>query len=209
MTAKQTRRLLIVAFVLSLLIHLVVVVFVRWPFRPPEEQVQIVHVTHVRPIRIARVTPPPPPTPSPAPAPTVAPTTAPHRVAHHATAGAAPGPRAATPAPRPAAPSPSAAPTATPNCVKNDTPAVVAASPPPPELPPAARTLTTGGTARINVTVDAAGAVTAAAIAQTSGDSQLDLIAVEMAREARYTPATHQCKPVASQYAYTVRFVAW
>jgi TonB family protein len=207
MTAKQTRRLLIVAFVLSFLIHLLVVLFVRWPFRPPEEQVQIVHVTRVRPIRIARVTPPPPP---PSPAPTVAPATAPpRRPAHQAVHGTTAGPTAATPAPTPAAPSPTPAPTATLNCAKSDTPVEIAASPAPPEIPAAARTTTTGGIARINVAVNAAGAVTAASIAQTTGDSQLDLIAVEMAREARYTPATHGCKPVASQYAYTVRFVAW
>lgn len=208
MTAKQTRRLLIVAFVLSLILHLIAAGFLRWPFKPSEEdQPQIIHVVHIRQIRIARATPTPPPPPSPKPVRSAAPTASP-AVAHRATAvrGTLPAQSARTVA-QAASPSPAA--TATPNCLRTDTPVTIAASPPPPEIPASARTSQTGGTARIDVTIDSSGNVTAAAIGQTSGDGQLDQIALLMAREARYAPATHACKPVTSQYAYTVKFVAW
>ena len=207
MTTKQTRRLLIVAFALSLLVHLIVVLFVHWPYRRPSDVVAVVHIEHIRPLRIARMTPPPR---TPAPAPTAAPTIAPRRIAKRAvsTNGTHPA-AAAPPASTPAASPPTPVASATPNCAKTDTPVTVAASPPPPEIPPGARASTTGGTARVRVDVNAQGAVTSATIAQTSGDSQLDLIAMSMARAAAYAPAMHACKPVASQYAYTVKFIAW
>jgi periplasmic protein TonB len=207
MTAKQTRRLLIVAFVLSLIVHLIVVLFVRWPFRPAANDVAVVHIEHIRPIRILHVTPPPRP---PSPAPTIAPTTAPRRVRPRAVSANGTRPVvAAPPAATPAAPPPTPVASATPNCAKGDTPVTVAASPPPPDIPPNARDSTTGGTARVRVNVNANGAVTSATIAQSSGDSELDLIAMSMARAATYAPATHACKPVASQYAYAVKFVPW
>lgn len=208
MTAKQTRRLLIVAFVLSLVLHLVAAGFVRWPFKAPEEQPQVIQVMRIRQIRIARVTPTPEPPPSPKPAATSAPTAAPAKVRRPSAVRGSLA-RGTGRSPEPASPSPTPLATATPNCLTNDTPVTIAASPPPPDIPPSARTSQTGGTARIMVTIDPSGNVTNAAIGQTSGDAQLDQIALLMAREARYTPAMHACKPVASQYAYTVRFVAW
>lgn len=210
MTEKQTRRLFIVAFALSLLIHVVAVTFVRWPFNPKDETMQVVHVVHVRRIRIARVPTPPPPTPAPAPtaAPTIAPKTVharPHRVSAHGirpigTAG---------PLVTPAAPSPSPRASATPNCANHDTPVIVAVSPPPPDIPASVRGAAKSGTTRVRVDVSAAGAATGETIAQSGGDPALDSIALAMAKAAAYTPATQACKPVAGTYTYAVRFVAW
>ena len=57
--------------------------------------------------------------------------------------------------------------------------------------------------------LDANGQVTGASVTQSTGNSSLDLVAVAMARDARYTPALHECKPVASAYTFSVKFVAW
>ncbi len=140
MSGKQTRRLLVVAFALSLLVHLVAVVFVRWPRPRADDMVAVVHVIRIRPLRIAHVATPPPPTP---------------------------------------------------------------------DIPAAARGAAVSGTARVRVTVDPNGTIAAASLAQSSGDSGLDLAALAMARSASYAPATHACKPVAAEYVYAVKFVAW
>jgi len=51
--------------------------------------------------------------------------------------------------------------------------------------------------------------VSGATVAQTSGSQALDLIAIGMARGATYSPALHDCKPVAAAYQFSVRFAAW
>jgi TonB family protein len=59
------------------------------------------------------------------------------------------------------------------------------------------------------VSLDPEGQVLAAAVAQSTGNSSLDLVAVGMARDARYSAALHDCKPVAGSYTFSVKFVAW
>jgi TonB family protein len=200
MDNKRARRFLIVAFALSLLIHLIVTQAVRWPFQAPEEEVQIVHMEHVRTTRIAHVPTPPPHTPRPAPSAVV--TSAPKKVA----LGNGPGTRAqiATPAPT-IAPTPTAAPTQ--NCTTSDTPVQVVATPAPPEeIAPAARADHITNVARIRVIVDPNGSVSSATVLQSSGSSSMDLVAVSLARAAQYAPATHACKAIASDYTFQVRF---
>jgi TonB family protein len=207
MSAKQARRLLIVAFALSLLIHLIVTLFVRWPYRPSPEQYQVVRLVRLHPTRIAHISTPPPQTPKPVP--TIAATTAPSRPVHSRPGerGFRSGPPHVVRTAAPPVPSASAAPT--PNCFKADTPAQVVASPPPPDIAPNARGQATSGTARVRVTIDPQGNVQNATVAASSGNSSLDLVAVTMARDAQYAPATHACKAVASDYIFSVRFVAW
>ena len=80
MNAKQTRRLFIVAFALSLLVHLIAVLFIHWRvITPNDEGPTVVHIAHIHLVRITRVPTPPPPTP--VPAPTAAPKAAAHRPA--------------------------------------------------------------------------------------------------------------------------------
>jgi TonB family protein len=61
----------------------------------------------------------------------------------------------------------------------------------------------------VRVLLDATGQVTSAGVTQSSGNSSLDLVATAMARGARYTPALHDCKPIAGTYTFSVKFVAW
>ncbi len=200
MDNKRARRFLIVAFVLSLLIHLIVTQVVRWPFRPPEEDVQIVRIEHLHATRIAHVPTPPPHTPRPAPS--AAATVAPTKVA--AGNGRGTVARIATPAPT-AAPTPTGAPT--PNCVTNDTPVQLLAKPEPPaDIAPAARADRITDIARIRVIVDPNGGVSSATVLQSSGSSSMDLVAVTMARAAQYAPATHACKAIASDYTMQIKF---
>jgi protein TonB len=94
-------------------------------------------------------------------------------------------------------------------CTQPNAAAALAVEPSPPEIAPAARTEGTSGTALVRVQLDATGQVTNAGVTQSSGNTSLDLVAVAMARDARYTPALHDCKPIAGAYTFSVKFVAW
>jgi TonB family protein len=200
MDNKRARRFLIVAFALSLLIHLIVTQVVRWPFQAPEEEVQIVRLEHVRTTHIAHIPSPPPHTPQPAPS--ARPSLAPKKVA----IGNGHGALARTASPRPTpVPTPTAAPT--PNCATSDTAVELVGTPPPPsEIAPEARAERISNIARIRVIVDPNGNVSSATVLQSSGSSSMDLVAVSMARAAQYAPATHACKAIASAYTFQVRF---
>ncbi|MGC1758695.1 MAG: hypothetical protein WA742_05030, partial [Candidatus Cybelea sp.] len=66
---KRVPRLLLVAFALSLLAHLIVALILHPPTPTPENQAEVVSIEH-RPASIAVTkvpTPPPPPRPKPAP----------------------------------------------------------------------------------------------------------------------------------------------
>ena len=212
MDRRRARRLLVTAFVLSLLIHVLIASGLRWPFELNQSQTpEVIRVQH---LRLARIVSPPPHTPAPTPPPaTPAPirTSAPvrTRVPHSVGVPGAGAAGSATPQPKPiATAAPAAVPSAAP-CAHNDLPAAIAQSPPPADISPAARADGASGTARIHVTLDADGSVQNAVVAATSGSNSLDLVAMTMARAARYTPARHDCKAVASDYTYSVKFVSW
>jgi TonB family protein len=96
-----------------------------------------------------------------------------------------------------------------PPCAGADLPAAVAASPPPPAIPSSVRALNVSGVAAIRVDLDRDGNVTGAEIMQSVGDPSFDAIALQLAKEAHYTPAQHACKTIASTYVFRVRFYAW
>lgn len=201
------RRLLLAAFAISLLIHLIWALLVRRSLPPQETQVETVTIRHR--LTMTRM-PTPAPRPKRTPLPHPIATSRPLPRATHATqpVGAQGGVGRATAAPP--TPAPTAAPTATANpCEKNDIDAVVLSTPAPPDIPVAARTDGTSGTTLVNVKLDARGAITGAAISQSSGNPSLDVVALGMARDSTYSPATHDCKPVASTYTFSVKFVAW
>ena len=151
-------------------------------------------------------TPPPPKaTPKPHPSPAVRPAPAQPRSTPGQAAGN--GANSATAAPA-AVPTPQATPPSN-ACEKSDLDAAVAENPPQPEIPSGVRASGTGGVAAVDVRLDNHGEITGETVSQSTGNSSLDLVAVAMARGARYTPALHACKPVASAYTFRVRFYAW
>lgn len=203
--------MLAIAIALSLLLHAVIAIVLR-PARPASEnEVERVTIEHRSAIALQTPRPKPPPqhTPSPRPRESTIP----------AKPAATPGPQALPGAPSlrgtaPPQPTPTptavAAPAATaPPCRGNDIGAATIGEQPQPDIPLAARAEGTSGTAVVAVRLDASGAVLSASVAQTTGNSSLDLVAVAMARAARYRPATRDCNAVASTYRYSVRFVAW
>ncbi len=205
---KRAPRLLLVAFALSLLLHVVVALILRPASPGPENQAEVVSIQH-RPATIAvRKAPTPPPPPKPTAAPRTQSSAPPARPGpgpavkpgsgHNAT----PRPVVATATPQPVA-------KAIAGCAQPNIPATVAATPPPPDIAPEARASGTSGTALVSVALDADGQVTTASVAQSTGNSSLDLVAVSMARGARYTPALRDCKPITSAYTFSVKFVAW
>jgi protein TonB len=205
---KRIPRLLLVAFALSLLLHLIVAIGLRPPAPTPATQSEVVSIQH-RPATIVLKRPPTPP-PSPPPRRTPAPRTAASAPPRKGPGeGGTQGASAATPAPVVAHVTATPAATPTSGCAQSNTAAAVVSTPAPPEIPLSVRASGTSGTALVNVQLDASGSVTGASVTQSTGNSSLDLVAIGMARDARYSPALHDCKPIASAYVYSVKFVAW
>ena len=203
---NRAKRFLIVAFAISLLLHLLFALLAH-PWRGRQEnQLEVVSIQR-RPVMMTRLQTPPPPkaTPKPHPSPAVAPATAQPRSTPGQAAGN--GANAATAAPA-AAPTPQTTPASN-ACERSDIDAAVAENPPQPDIPNGARSSGTSGVVAVDVRLDIHGEVTGATVSQSTGNSSLDLVAVAMARGARYTPALHACKPVASAYTFRVRFYAW
>ena len=207
---KRIPRLLLIAFALSLLVHLIVALILRPSTSTPLSQAEVVSLER-RPATIAveRTTPPPPPPPKRTPSPGVARSARPQSnkgLTGPSGAGTRPSAPPQTPPPPAETPSPEVAQGA---CTAPNAPAAVAASPAPPDIAPEARTAGTNGVALVRVQLDASGEVTSAGVAQSTGNSSLDLVAIAMARGARYSPALHDCKPIAAAYTFSVKFVAW
>jgi|SRR5579863_94276 len=205
MDKQRTRRLLLVAFALSLLIHVLLAYNLHWRWVTPVDSTQVTVIHVVKPVRIARVLPTPPPTPAPTPRP--APAVSAPLVSRVKGSGTGPGGGASPPPVASPTPPPVVSPT--PDCSKLDIPAQIAQTPPPPDLSGDARASAASGTARVRVQLDADGAVIGTAVLNSSGSTALDDVAVGLARNARYAPATHQCKTVASYYDFTAKFSPW
>ena len=214
MSAKAARRLLIFAFALSLLVHIILSFVVPKKFASDESTVVRAMMRRVVPITIAQVQPTPKPRPQIMP---------PHAMIHPRTNTTTKVPKVSVPVlkhavatsqPMVAAPSGSgslhteaAVPTPTPRPCNAS--AALAASPDPPEIAPEVRAQMASGISRILVNLDANGSVLDARVASSSGSSSLDQIALTMARAATYLPARVQCKPVAGTYAFSARFLPW
>ncbi len=206
---KRVPRLLLIAFALSLLLHVVVALVLHPPSLTPESQAEVVSIEH-RPATIALkrpATPPPPPRPKQTPAPRASSSAPPSPKGSLSAAG--PGGRGVAPTPAVAVATPPPTPAASGACTQPNAGASVLATPGPPDIAPAARASATNGVASIAVTLDATGQVTGASVERSSGNGSLDVVALQMAREARYAPALHDCKAVASTYDFSVKFVAW
>lgn len=217
MNAARGRKILIAAFAISLVLHLLLAGYLRWPFNQLSGENEIVKVRRITVARIVPHTPPPPATPAPTPRQT--PAAKPSVIPPAATSHGSRGPRVAhavspvsgiTPAP-PATPMPTpiATPPSVQACLAHDITPAVAATSAPVDIPPEARASKVNGTAAIAVQIDPQGRVTGAVVTQSTGSMGLDQVAMEMAKGATYTPALVKCKPVASTYTYTVKFVAW
>lgn len=223
MHPSRTRRVLLIAFAISLLVHLIGAPFMRFAIGPRNDQPEFVTLSKKRVISVLHTTPRPlpseRPTPVRSPRPIASPAPArpkPRVVATHAFPGKHGPPRgsatAGTPTTARAVPqTPLPVVTATPAgaCVHPDASAAIAATPLPPEIAAGARAKATSGTTAVDVKLDADGRVLDATVAQSSGSGDLDIVAVAMARDATYTPKYVACKGVSSDYTFTVKFVAW
>jgi periplasmic protein TonB len=202
---RRAPRLILIAFALSLVVHLIVALILHPPVPTPENQAEVVSIEH-RPATIAvKPVPTIPPPPKRTPAPRVVTSARPAVNGTGAAANAGGGAKAPTPAP----PTPQAATTSKAECAKTDIAAAVVATPGPPDIASDVRASATNGTALVSVQLDPDGNVTGTSVTQSTGNSSLDLVALGMARDTRYSPALRDCKPIASAYSFSVKFVAW
>lgn len=223
MHPSRTRRVLLIAFAISLIVHLIGAPFMRFGIGPRNEQPEFVTLSKKRVISVARATPHPIPTQMPTPVHTPPPRRVrqpvkPSHVATHASHGKKAGPPRGKPVaaappvtPAPVAPTPPPLASATPagSCPHPEASPALAATPSPPDIAPDARAKAVSGTTAVAVKLDAEGGVVDTTIAQSSGNGDLDVVAVSMARNATYTPKYVACKSVPSDYTFTVRFIAW
>ncbi len=203
MTPKASRRLLFIAIAVSLLVHLIVAGWLQLPFALPQDAKQVVTISHLRVTRISQATPPPH-TPAPQPSPSARASGPPRPVAtngHPTTSSATPAPPTPTP--------PVALPTAAQPCKSPNAPAGLSATPAPGDIPAATRAAATNGTTSVLVHLNADGTVASAAVAGSSGNGSLDLVALTMAKGAQYVPAYKACKAIAADYTFAAKWVAW
>jgi TonB family protein len=204
-SVKRSRSLLLIAFAISLLLHLIFALnFHRRGSESPTD-VEVVRIEHRSIVIRAQKTPPPSPRPRHTPAPLASPAPKPSATGSKPAGNGGKAVATAAPTPAPTA----AATVATNPCGRNDAEAALATPPTPPVIPVSARGDGTSGTTIVKVQLDDKGTVLGTTVAQTSGNQALDLIAVGMARDASYTPASHNCKAVAAAYEFSVRFAAW
>jgi TonB family protein len=203
---RRARRVLLVAFALSLVLHAIVALVLHPATADFQTQPEAVSVVRRSTMIVARNTPPPPRhTQTPSPRNLAPPRPRARGAAVARSEGGGPG--RSTPAPPPA---PTAVPSAAgAGCAEPNAAAAVVATPPPPDIPAAVRADHTSGVALVSVSLDAQGDVSGASVAQSTGNSSLDLVAVSMARDARYSAPLHDCKPVAGNATFSVKFVAW
>ena len=204
---RRAQRLLVAAFILSLLVH-AIVALVLHPWRERQQNQPEVVGIYRRSVTIARARPTPHPPPRPTIAPRVVALARPQSKTGKAAQAVAGGSGRATPAPSPPPQTPPPVASGG-TCKTADVAAAVIATPGPPDIPVDARVDDTSGIATVRVSLDPEGQVLAAAVAQSTGNSSLDLVAAGMARDARYSAALHDCKPVAGSYTFSVKFVAW
>ena len=197
------------ALALSLVLHVIAAFFFqhhRLDLRSGVARITVRAL--VQPLPIARrtpVPPTPPPTPPPSPRPqahAVIATPTKHRGPGHLAAAPPPASPHPPPTPRPL-PSPALA------CLAHSTPPRILVEPTSPPIDPATRAQRTTGTSTIAVSIDARGAFTNATIQSSSGNAALDVLALQMAKNAAYAPATQDCRDVAGTMLFRVRFQAW
>jgi TonB family protein len=204
---RRTQRLLLVAFALSLLLHAIIALILHPAKADFTNQAEVVSVVRRSTIAVASQ-PPPPPRPTKTPSPHVVAAPKPRSRTGNTSVASAGGSGRATPAPPPV---PTALPSSTAGngCTNPNAAAAMVASPAPPEIPAAIRADHISAVALVVVALDAQGQVTGASVAQSTGNSSLDIVAVSMARDARYSATLHDCKPIAGSATFSVKFVAW
>ena len=198
--------MLLVAFALSLLVHAIVAVVLHPATADFQSQPEAISVVRRSTMIVARNTPPPHRLQTPSPRTITAPKPRATGALVARTVGG--GPSRATPAPPPPIPTmlPSAAGA---GCGQANAAAAVIATPGPPDIPAAVRADHISGIALVTVALDPQGDVTGTNVVQSTGNSSLDLVAVAMARDARYSAPLHDCKPIAGNATFSVKFVAW
>lgn len=213
MNPRSARRLLLSAFAISMLIHLLGIPFFHWRVATPVDVPEQMTISRVRIFhRVART--PPPPTPAPLPTAASTPKAARRTkitvpTVHNSSGPARPSMNVAsataTPSPTPTPqklPTPSAA-----GCVTPNAPAAVKSPAPVPEIPLDARETAKNGIAQVHVRLSESGAVLQAGIVSSVGNDGLDQVAVTMAESSQYSPALLKCKAVAGTYEFRVKFV--
>ncbi|HEY8298095.1 MAG TPA: TonB family protein [Candidatus Baltobacteraceae bacterium] len=220
----RMRRVLLIAFAISLLVHLVVAYFLRFTLNPRNDRPEavsvertVVTIVRATPRAIARLRPTPHPISAPPPAKRST-----QKVRPHPVLSAAPGKGASSGSAgngpksggaRPSRPAPSAPPSAVPSpaagCPRPEASPAVLVPPEPPDIAPQVRAAGAGGIAAIDVKLDSKGSVLAATVSHSTGNGDLDAVAVSMARGATYAPGYVACRAVAGDYIFSVKFIAW
>ncbi len=207
MSRLRANRYLWWALAISIVLHIFVALFFhRNPLGLRSGVARITVQALPRPLTIAHQTPVPP-TPPPTPPPRARRVVAPP-LSKRSGQGRAIRAVPPTPAPSPP-PTPKPAPSPALACLAASTSPRMLAEPTAPPIDPATRAQRTTGTSVIAIAIDARGALSDATIQSSSGNVALDVLALQMAKNAQYAPATHDCRDVAGTMLFRVKFQAW
>jgi TonB family protein len=208
MSQRHSRRVLMFALAISLLLHVILALWLHLP-TPIAQQPEPVRTTvgRVRIVRRVAVRPTPPPPRLPVVTHRFTPIS--HANVHLVRTVGTRGTRAVAIAPRIATPTPMPAPSP-PGCgASNNLSAAIAVVPSPPDIPIDVRAAGTAGTTWVLVQLSADGTVTQAAVVQSSGNGGLDQLALAQARAATYSPALKACKAVPGEYTFKEKWSPW
>ncbi len=230
---RRARSFLLPAIAISILIHLIGGPLIPFKQSQAEDQ-QVEKVSEIKKVQVKVPTPPPPtPTPNPTEPPKSTPppkqqqqqpkplkvnlikttnssksgpTTSTYVAPKNGSETGVPGGRG-TAAPAPVSTAPPAPTTApAPKCAIPMRDAV-ATNKVPPDYPELAREQNLGVvTVLVKVTVGASGALSAATIQQSSGNSSIDNAAIAAAKASSYSPKIENCLPVSGDYGFTAEF---
>ncbi len=224
MNAPASRRILQLAFVVSILVHVVAAAAthgLRQVHAAPPQPPTTLHI-----FRVATPPPTPPPTPTPRPRPAVPRPVAAHRirVSHPvrlpylrrslrrveglvvvAGTPAPPAGPATVASGSPSAPPAAGTPSPTPSCAVPNV-AATALNVALLDEPQAARDEGITGATSVEVRLSATGAIVALRIYRSSGNVLLDQAALRAARSSTYAPQLENCRPVAGSYLFDAEF---
>jgi len=215
MSLRNARRLLLIAFAVSILIHLLGVRLVHWRIATPVEVSEKMTISRIVVIHRTKRTPPPN-TPAPVPSAAATPKSthktkiAVPRVANMSGPGRPPTTVTTATATPTASPPPVRLATPVPikgGCTEPNAPAAVKTAAPVPDIPLAARERAKSGITQVHVRLSDQGFILEAGVAVSSGSDGLDQIALAMAKGSQYSAALQQCKPIAATYEFRVKFV--
>jgi TonB family protein len=208
MSERRSRRVILIALGISLLLHVLLAGWLRLPSGSGDTREaytsKTTHLQIIRRVRVVKRTTPQHVAVKPVHSPAI--------VRHVSLVQLSTHPSGTVPVvavAQTAAPTPTAVPADAGACRDPNAKAAISVLPSPPDIPNDVRAAAVNGVTAVLVRLSADGSIIDAAVVQSSGNAGLDQIGLAQARDAQYTPALANCKPIAGDYTFKEKWTAW